>query len=617
MATRRASRAPHTGTFVARSERDFQASRNVRLRGTPIGPDAARRQLTRTWHCYLACALHTDPPGPLACTCKTNPVLAPNSRHTANYRPQVHPCPPGLRTQPPGWVRRRIPAALLLLAFVRGPTSTVAKCHPPEQPVWCRINIQGRNLTFSLYNLVPGASYELQSWHHQQEVRDGYQDSYARRITPAGDVHEETVVLPMVKTVAQKFVFSTVLLNDCPDLRHLSPDDRLLAKKTKKGIVVEPPGSELEEHNPSVDELAWVAPEGADCIVAFIDGCHRCPDVRYIEASFDTKDQCLGSFPKSQAVSDELQCMESAQTLHARCHNRLYMQTEAAFLPTGRVQRFPQDEVAFSAMGHLQTHSLALMDMIKQQTVGLEQHAKLEANLEDLRRVLARFVCVGESSLVPTGAYCLQPQDPPVLLGPGWQLGRHHFPADPGLVTLLQPIFSNMSILDLGCGCGQYGAALTGVEYRGFDGALNVEEFTGGRVRWADLTLPLLVVAADFVMLLEVGEHVPVEHEAQVLNNAADNALCGLVISWAVPGQTGAFHVNLRSNAYIVDKVRARGFVLDDSLTREGRRRCQLPWFANTFMFFWRVDAPPQGAPLRSAGVAAGVESLEVVYDSK
>ena len=112
MATRRASRAPHTGTFVARSERDFQASRNVRLRGTPIGPDAARRQLTRTWHCYLACALHTDPPGPLACTCKTNPVLAPNSRHTANYRPQVHPCPPGLRTQPPGWVRRlELPAS--------------------------------------------------------------------------------------------------------------------------------------------------------------------------------------------------------------------------------------------------------------------------------------------------------------------------------------------------------------------------------------------------------------------------------------------------------------------------------------------------------------------------
>ena len=81
---------PWKRTFVARSgsgasnERDFQTSRNVRLRGTPIGPDAARRQPTRTWHCYLACALHTDPPGPLrACTCKTNPALAPDARAPA------------------------------------------------------------------------------------------------------------------------------------------------------------------------------------------------------------------------------------------------------------------------------------------------------------------------------------------------------------------------------------------------------------------------------------------------------------------------------------------------------------------------------------------------------
>jgi hypothetical protein len=78
-------------SFVARSgrgtsnEQDFQTSRNVCLRGTPIGPDAARRQPTRTWHCYLACALHTDPPGPLrACTCRTNPALAPNARAPAD-----------------------------------------------------------------------------------------------------------------------------------------------------------------------------------------------------------------------------------------------------------------------------------------------------------------------------------------------------------------------------------------------------------------------------------------------------------------------------------------------------------------------------------------------------
>ena len=76
---------PAREAFIgASNERDFQTSRNVRLRGTPIGPDAARRQPTRTWHYCLACALHTDPPGPLrACTCKTNPALAPNAHAPA------------------------------------------------------------------------------------------------------------------------------------------------------------------------------------------------------------------------------------------------------------------------------------------------------------------------------------------------------------------------------------------------------------------------------------------------------------------------------------------------------------------------------------------------------
>ena len=135
---------------------------------------------------------------------------------------------------------------------------------------------------------------------------------------------------------------------------------------------------------------------------------------------------------------------------------------------------------------------------------------------------------------------------------------------------------------------------MTGVDYRGFDGALEVEEFTGGNVRWADLMLPLVVDGADFVMLLEVGEHLHPDHEDQVLRSATDRARCGLVLSWAVPGQTGAFHVNLRSNDYNRHKLQALGFELDEVLTRQGRQTYHLPWFANTFMFFWRIDRPKQ-----------------------
>ena len=240
-----------------------------------------------------------------------------------------------------------------------------------------------------------------------------------------------------------------------------------------------------------------------------------------------------------------------------------------------------------------QAHTRAIVQMIEESTAQVQRHEPIEANLRDLRRVLARLVCVNESSLTPTGSYCLYPQDPPVFLGPnGWQLGMHHFPADSGLVGLLQPIFHGRSVLDLGCGCGQYGAVLTEIDYRGFDGALNVEDFTGGHVRWADLSMPLDADSADFVMLLEVGEHLPAEHEDQVLNNAAGKTRCGLVLSWGVPWHTGAFHVNLRSNRYIRDKLRSRGFSLDVDLTREGRERCQHTWFRDTFMFFWKDDAP-------------------------
>ena len=70
--------------------------------------------------------------------------------------------------------------SLLLLVFARQ-TASVAHCHPPEQHVSGVVLSEGRNLTLSLQNLVPGANYELHSSISHQDVRDGYQDSRARR----------------------------------------------------------------------------------------------------------------------------------------------------------------------------------------------------------------------------------------------------------------------------------------------------------------------------------------------------------------------------------------------------------------------------------------------------
>ena len=53
------------------------------------------------------------------------------------------------------------------------------------------------------------------------------------------------------------------------------------------------------------------------------------------------------------------------------------------------------------------------------------------------------------------------------------------------------------SVTDLGAGVGQTGHALRALlpklDYRGYDGAGNVEEYTRGYVKFADLTVPMPV----------------------------------------------------------------------------------------------------------------------------
>ena len=67
-------------------------------------------------------------------------------------------------------------------------------------------------------------------------------------------------------------------------------------------------------------------------------------------------------------------------------------------------------------------------------------------------------------------------------------------------------------------GVGQYGfwfrAHNATIDWRGFDGAENVESFTGGAVKWIDVTDPLfdsIDQHPDWVMSLECGEHIPPE----------------------------------------------------------------------------------------------------------
>lgn len=127
------------------------------------------------------------------------------------------------------------------------------------------------------------------------------------------------------------------------------------------------------------------------------------------------------------------------------------------------------------------------------------------------------------------------------------------------------------SVSDFGAGVGQYGHALRSMDlqhrWAGYDGAGNVEGVTGGMVRFFDLTLPLSLPRADWVLSLEVGEHIPPEHEMMYIRNLHAHACRGLVLSWAYLGKWGVGHVNTHSDKYLRSKILPLGYELDADAT--------------------------------------------------
>jgi len=166
---------------------------------------------------------------------------------------------------------------------------------------------------------------------------------------------------------------------------------------------------------------------------------------------------------------------------------------------------------------------------------------------------------------------------------------------------LAQHIFENATVVDLGAGLGHYGKIFQepGSPVRawaGYDGALNVEDVTDGLVRFMDLTQPDATdarpcVGADWVMSLEVAEHIPPPFTDAFLRNVRCHARVGAVISWALPSQTGGLgHVNMRDEADAQASVQRWGFHVDHNATTAARAASTLPWFKKSISVY-RLNA--------------------------
>jgi len=114
------------------------------------------------------------------------------------------------------------------------------------------------------------------------------------------------------------------------------------------------------------------------------------------------------------------------------------------------------------------------------------------------------------------------------------------------------------------------------------------------QVLFCDLTLPQYWLEPhDWVMSLEVIEHIPAQYERIVLDNLARVAKEGIVLSWAVPGQGGYFHINNQPQSHVDEVMNERLFYRDNSASEMLRAASSLGWLRNNVNVYRRKGGMP------------------------
>lgn len=160
-----------------------------------------------------------------------------------------------------------------------------------------------------------------------------------------------------------------------------------------------------------------------------------------------------------------------------------------------------------------------------------------------------------------------------------------------GLITFFKTENAK-SLVDFGCGMGNYVKTFqeNNINAAGFDGNPNTPELTNNLCKVLDLSIPQnFDEPFDWVMSLEVGEHLPQQFESIFIENLHNNNEHGIVLSWAIKGQGGHGHFNEQNNDYIKSKICGLGYMNDIETENELRNKSTLPWFKNTIMVFRKL----------------------------
>jgi hypothetical protein len=259
----------------------------------------------------------------------------------------------------------------------------------------------------------------------------------------------------------------------------------------------------------------------------------------------------------------------------------------------------------FSALLLLLTVSLPLHAL--RSSALLAEVGELRSRVAKLRAALGALSCECKG-IGPSGGFCLAPPKDGARYNTtqhkGGGVGGNAI-LSLGLAAAVGELTNNFGVHNFGAGMGQYDLFWDSARAAGqpaparsvaCDGAENIEAVVPldsqgqPRVRFCDLTEPMNLPAEDWVVSLEVGEHIPSAFEGVFVGNLQRHAKRGVVVSWAVPGQGGHHHVNNHDAAQVLALFPEDEWNYDAALAQQLRQKGApgAPWFANTVYVFWR-----------------------------
>jgi hypothetical protein len=151
-----------------------------------------------------------------------------------------------------------------------------------------------------------------------------------------------------------------------------------------------------------------------------------------------------------------------------------------------------------------------------------------------------------------------------------------------GLWKFLIERFAIRSMLDVGCGEGHAVKFFQshGVLAHGIEGSiLNIKRAVTP-IALHDLLAGPYIMPVDLVWCCEVAEHIAEEKVDHLIDTLANGSV--VAMTHAAPGQDGHHHVNLKDDAYWIDLMAKRGYVLDEGYLAY-RQLANQPYFGAYF----------------------------------